>query len=396
MLQISISVSFVCPTFPEMPKTLLVFIHGFLGSARSFLCFGKDIQAFLEKSVGCVDVLHYEYETKGNNTIQVRKLMDYLLLHGNSVNYHSVILCGHSMGGIMAADAYNYLYSTHLLHQESGFAASLASYFSHAPSGDTPSPEDIRFLLRIKGIFSFDSPFYGLHTNVISSGLKKSKELAVLPTDLKPIIEIMPKNVTIPIANGYSVPVSTEWVKDKLKGSDVNASSQNTAAPGDPTSQSSSWYDWSKNAAISLAKIVGAPVTIGGHEQSFVMPLQDYSEFLLPLVSSAEPRINLLMKEHDSKKIVFKAFYNTITLKPVSDKTTLGEQKDPIVENWFCRLPPAHHEHHFSKLQTPVQDPIDAHMQMFDGSVLGTEYYSWLVEHVGAHIRDAILADGAK
>ena len=58
-------------TFPKMSKVLLVFIHGFLGSADSFLNFGRDIKELLKPELGQVDVLHYEYETKGNNTIQV-------------------------------------------------------------------------------------------------------------------------------------------------------------------------------------------------------------------------------------------------------------------------------------------------------------------------------------
>ena len=56
-----------------MAKTLLVFIHGFMGSAQSFLNFGKDIQLYLKDLE--IDVLHYEYETKGNNALQVLLLI---------------------------------------------------------------------------------------------------------------------------------------------------------------------------------------------------------------------------------------------------------------------------------------------------------------------------------
>ena len=307
--------------------------------------------------------------------------MDFLLLHGNSATYHSVILCGHSMGGILAADAYNFLYSTHIAHQEPGLLNSISSYLSHAPPSDHPSPSDIRFLLRIKGVFAFDSPFYGLHTSVISSGLRKSKELAIVPTDLKPIIDMMPKNVSIPISSSISVPVSTEWVKDQLNGGN----------PKTVVSESSgSWYEWSKSA-LKFVGIVGAssvnPISLTQHVEKLMMPIHDYSTFLMPLVSFSEPRINLLIKEHLGNMVVFKAFYNSVSTL----STIQQEDKEPTrIENWFCRLPPNHHKHHFQVLQTPIKDPIDAHTNMFNGTLLGQEYYNWLVQHIAMHIKSAL------
>ncbi|KAJ3267542.1 hypothetical protein HK104_005788, partial [Borealophlyctis nickersoniae] len=53
------------------------------------------------------------YDTKGNNARAAQKLIDWLLLHATTARYKCVILLAHSMGGLLAADAYQYLYDLH-------------------------------------------------------------------------------------------------------------------------------------------------------------------------------------------------------------------------------------------------------------------------------------------
>ena len=122
------------------------------------------------------------------------------MLHGSSVKYKNVFLVAHSMGGLIAADAYRYLYKLEpKSFQASSLAArvksSFSSFFSYQQSSSDHSGEDMRFLINISGIIAFDSPYFGLHPNVIlKTGMDKVKE--AVPTQIPNI----PSSV-VPIAN---------------------------------------------------------------------------------------------------------------------------------------------------------------------------------------------------
>jgi triacylglycerol esterase/lipase EstA (alpha/beta hydrolase family) len=127
---------------PQKP-ILIVFIHGFLGSAESFLEFPNHLKSFLTLKGLDVEVLNFEYETKGSNSRQVQKLMDFLILHGSSAKYHGVYLAGHSMGGIMAADAYNYLYQVHYKYQDDSYYTAIGMLYLNSQLFLTCSKERV-------------------------------------------------------------------------------------------------------------------------------------------------------------------------------------------------------------------------------------------------------------
>ncbi|KAI9364429.1 hypothetical protein DFJ73DRAFT_809378 [Zopfochytrium polystomum] len=233
-------------------RLLLVFVHGFLGSQESFESFPADVVDLLEISSvvapGDVDFKVFpKFDTKGNNALAVKKLTDWLLLHATTMQYKSVVLMAHSMGGLLCADAYSLLYrlkkpeamapalspaSTTLdeqpddnssvgspvttepkqqdreankepavgwfarstmtlgaitnvlrrnaLPSSSSSKSTSSSSSSVLSSNDTQESEEpividsesIRLLVRISGIIAFDSPFYGLASNVITSAGK--------------------------------------------------------------------------------------------------------------------------------------------------------------------------------------------------------------------------------
>ncbi|KAJ3211704.1 hypothetical protein HDU67_004342 [Dinochytrium kinnereticum] len=96
-------------------KILFIYIHGFLGSDESF-------EAFPEHLMACLSATHNvprdmmealvfpRFETKGSNQLKVRLLVDWLLLNATTVKAEKVVLLAHSMGGILASDAYQVLY----------------------------------------------------------------------------------------------------------------------------------------------------------------------------------------------------------------------------------------------------------------------------------------------
>jgi esterase/lipase len=120
--------------------SLVLFVHGFLGSTDSFASFPNDLVS------ECPDAsfkIYPTYNTKGNITKQVHALSDYLLIEANTSLYSNVILIGHSMGGILAVDVYNYLQSLEAVPQ----------------------------LVNIVKILSVDSPFFGLSKDLSKSSL---------------------------------------------------------------------------------------------------------------------------------------------------------------------------------------------------------------------------------
>jgi pimeloyl-ACP methyl ester carboxylesterase len=104
-----------------------------MGSEKSFQTFPDDLIANLNG----FDMYQYEYETRGDFTKSMIQLAEYL---GNLKN-EEVYILAHSMGGPLSVDA----------------ALKL-----HKPI--------------VKGIISFDSPFFGLNPSLVQAGYNRSKE----------------------------------------------------------------------------------------------------------------------------------------------------------------------------------------------------------------------------
>ncbi|TPX58005.1 hypothetical protein PhCBS80983_g03414 [Powellomyces hirtus] len=96
------------------PKTMLLFVHGFLGSEHSFENFPLDLAACLRgptMRVPDVEVRIFpRFDTKGDPTRAVNQLCNWLLLNATEPEYSGVIILAHSMGGLMAVDAYRKMY----------------------------------------------------------------------------------------------------------------------------------------------------------------------------------------------------------------------------------------------------------------------------------------------
>ncbi|KAJ3144382.1 hypothetical protein HDU89_008551 [Geranomyces variabilis] len=102
------------PLHPPLhpPKTMLLFVHGFLGSESSFEDFPLDLAARV-RAAGARDMevrIFPRFDTKGDPTRAVNQLCNWLMLNAAQPEYHGVIVLAHSMGGLMAVDAYRKLY----------------------------------------------------------------------------------------------------------------------------------------------------------------------------------------------------------------------------------------------------------------------------------------------
>ncbi|KAJ3106701.1 hypothetical protein HDU96_008138 [Phlyctochytrium bullatum] len=103
-------------TYVNVPwQSITSYIHGFLGSDESFEAFPEHLMACLTEVHGvpreCMEAVVYPcFETKGSNQLKVRQLVDWLLLNATTVRAERVVLLAHSMGGLLAADAYQVMY----------------------------------------------------------------------------------------------------------------------------------------------------------------------------------------------------------------------------------------------------------------------------------------------
>lgn len=85
---------------------LIIYIHGFMGNDRSFRSFPAHIHSYLKAALAATHVIHSKiyprYKTYKSIDIATAKFSTWLEPHESDTT--DVILMGHSMGGILAAD----------------------------------------------------------------------------------------------------------------------------------------------------------------------------------------------------------------------------------------------------------------------------------------------------
>ncbi|KAI8906383.1 hypothetical protein EDD86DRAFT_210599, partial [Gorgonomyces haynaldii] len=397
-------------------ELLVVFVHGFMGSEESFQQFPKDLMHLLnDPGVECVR--YPTYSTSGSFQLQVQKLMDWLLLFASTHKYKQTILCGHSMGGLLAVEAYRHLYSVSYepdtrLQRIYNFIKPWITY-----TVDRHPPDDIRVLVNVIGILTFDSPFYGITNKVyFLTGVNKTVQVAkdmpkILPQMVSmdaAVDNVIPNEVLVPVINNFSVPVSTKWVKDKAKehlrsvnpGPPQNGpdepSNQATNQPEqqqetersvadelvlyeDPNQeQPKSWSHYmllgGQVAAASLAALglaaalepVASAWTVSAAEQ-----VRHHLEFLDPIlmnIDSRQHRVYLMQQEQLHKRFLFHQFAMRLP--------------DNV---HFCIEPPKEQEPLLTWIDSPLLDEIDAHMSMFEKNQL---HYQHLLDTVSKYLKE--------
>ncbi|EMC98096.1 hypothetical protein BAUCODRAFT_86437 [Baudoinia panamericana UAMH 10762] len=186
-----------------MKKTLLlVFIHGFKGSDHTFNNFPQDLRALLSNALPKIEILSVQYpqfETRGDLNQCVAKFKEWLqdkvidleVANGTpsptvDPSVH-VVLCGHSMGGIVAAETLLSVAKDEPLPSQSWandttntttadgarpVTLPLEDPIERASSA--PPVESSRlFFPYIRAVLAFDTPYLGISPGVLAHGAEE-------------------------------------------------------------------------------------------------------------------------------------------------------------------------------------------------------------------------------
>ncbi|KAJ5986627.1 hypothetical protein N7451_010992 [Penicillium sp. IBT 35674x] len=142
----SYSLSLPRPEATSKRRLLLIYIHGFMGSEASFNDFPAHVHhlltAVLSESYVVYTRIYPRYKSRGEIQTAVDQFSNWLSPH--EVDDLDVILLGHSLGGILAADV--------ALLQVHGIP-------------------DLKPKHNILGLINFDVPLLGVHPRVIPTGI---------------------------------------------------------------------------------------------------------------------------------------------------------------------------------------------------------------------------------
>ena len=157
---------------------LLIYIHGFLGTETSFQSFPAHVHALLTPALAESHVVYSKiyprYKSRKNISFARDDFGKWLAPHESSRT--DIILVGHSLGGILAAEVVL------------------------TPSNDSTGGSDL-FEHRILGLIAFDTPYLGMHPGVVSTGIASlfrtpPPPAVSAPTDSKLLPESAPSGPT--------------------------------------------------------------------------------------------------------------------------------------------------------------------------------------------------------
>lgn len=207
-------------------KLLLIYIHGFLGNETSFKSFPAHVHNILTISLKESHVVHTKiyprYKSRKNISFAVDNFSNWLCPHESPTT--DVILLGHSLGGILAAE--------------------VAMLKSH-----TPGSPDL-YQHRLIGVIAFDTPFLGMHPSVVKTGLASLFRSAPEP----------PPTPSQSSSSNLTSPQSPDPFESATTDPNYNPWFTNDVLRPTRSKIENAWYFWNKHCG-ELSKATASYVT---------------------------------------------------------------------------------------------------------------------------------------
>ncbi|CAO1638791.1 unnamed protein product [Sympodiomycopsis kandeliae] len=365
---------------------LLVFIHGFKGSAETtFEDYPNRLSHVLREThtdLQVKPVIYPTYDTRGSLATAVANFVEWLTMEtltleskplvdaetGTEVPYQQsgqgggrgsvrIVLCGHSMGGLVAVDAALRIATDSMTEKDQNCVAK-----SLWP--------------RVIGVLAYDSPYYGVHPNVFKNQASKYISYAQQARDVG--AHFAPLGAGLAAAWGMNRSRDQQQQQQQQQtrngggwgrlagmiGQQGSHANGNSAPPASTTASTSGRSGWTN--ALWATGVLATAATAGGvaayynREQigGAYSYLTDHFQYVSNLWDdkALRERLDSLI---ELPSIFFHAYYNHL---PAS--TTLSNSRDRT----FVILPPRHSQ--ASRMFTPLvntvaADEIAAHISMF-------------------------------
>ncbi|KAH0839934.1 hypothetical protein J3R83DRAFT_888 [Lanmaoa asiatica] len=308
---------------------LIVFIHGFKGTESTFESFPSRLQHVLSESEGNLPVECVVFPAYEVNNAAVVRFADWLttltvqkeVANGGGAGRVKIVLCGHSMGGLLASDT-------------------LLEFIKSRPDQNAP------LWPSIIACIAFDTPYLGMHPFVFKNSATRAVEYA---------------NAARGIATDmYSLFKGTE----RPTATPNPALLQITAGTSE-TPSASAWTKWAPAAfAIGGAVVAGATAGAAYMRRDDITSgytwASDHMKFIGNLwdEKAMRERLENLLAAHADHGIVFKTFY---VFLPASPPTHPGPRTFVVLPS---RSSPAF-AHYFPSSNCVAKDEVQAHMGMF-------------------------------
>ncbi|KAF9268142.1 hypothetical protein L218DRAFT_918476 [Marasmius fiardii PR-910] len=329
---------------------LIIFIHGFKGDDQTFAQFPQRLQNILVDSLPNFRVESHifpAYETRGELNEAVARFADWLttLTVQKEAQYGGagkakIVLCGHSMGGLLAADA-------------------VKEFVKTRPDNSAPIWPNIIACL------AFDTPYFGLHPYVFKNSASKAAQYAETAKTV-----------------GSALFGSLAGFGAGKAATESSASTSPAGLITAPSQEQTGWSKWAPAAyAVGGALFAGAAAGSAYYKRADLGLGYTWATDHLKYVGNlwdedtSKKRVEFMIEVDETAGILFRTFYTFLPAVPLVqnlDRTFIIVPKgDPKIQSRFRRAE-----------NNTAADEIQAHVGMFAAST-NDGYYKLGLETAG-------------
>ncbi|KAL1747652.1 hypothetical protein HDZ31DRAFT_80229 [Schizophyllum fasciatum] len=359
---------------PAKDNLLVVFIHGFKGDDETFAHFPARLQHILSEAISDAAVecvVFPQYETKGNLTEAVTRFSEWLttktvereVATGVGAGNVKIVLAGHSMGGILAADT-------------------LQEFIQTRPDQSAP------LWPKIIAVVAFDTPYLGVHPFVFKNSATKAVEYASTA-----------KTLGSALLGGFAGLGGSKKQPDNKSTS--SPAGLITAPPPASDAGQTGWARWAVPALYAVGGAVAAGAVAGGaywRRGDLNLGLTwvtDHLKYVGELWNEKwmNARVEGLVDFEEQHRVLFKTFY---TYLPPSPPSYFSSRTFVVLPKRTSRA-----STHFEPSKNEIAaDELEAHTGMFSGTTndgyyeLGLETAKFIRQAVYLH-RGTLVAPAA-